>query len=113
MKRISFLLISILFAGSILIGPGIADAHEENVETQKTVKLNQKQQKELDALYQDLFKKHKQIIDKYVEYGVFTQEKADKILSHMEEKRTKLKENGYVPKWDRNKHHQKHQKSEE
>jgi hypothetical protein len=113
MKRITLLFISVLFVGSILVGQNVAIAHEDNVETQKNVELTESQKKELETLYNGMFETHKQIVNKYVEFGVFSKEKGDKILSHMEERHTKLKENGFIPKWDRNKHHKMKNKENE
>jgi hypothetical protein len=72
----------------------------------QVVKLTKKQQAELTTLHKDILDKKKQLISKYVEYGVMPKEKGDKIISRLEDRYTKLKENGSVPKWDKmHKHH--------
>ncbi len=71
------------------------------------VKLSVEQIGEIKALKQEVMEKEKQIIEKYVEYGVFPEEKAQKIIQHMEKKYEKLQENNFIPKWD-HKHHMKH-----
>ncbi len=68
------------------------------------VKLTEEQKTEMASLHKELFDQKKMIISKYVEYGVFTEEKGQKIISHMDKHYDKLKENGFVPKWDK-KHH--------
>lgn len=70
----------------------------------KDVELTDEQKQEMQQLQQESLEYEKSIIDKYVEYGVFSQEKAEKIKNHLEERYAKLEENGFVPKWDK-KHH--------
>ncbi len=52
------------------------------------------------GLQMKVFDQKKEIIDKYVEYGVFTEEKTQKIKSHMDECFHKLEENRFIPNWD-------------
>ncbi|MEQ6390570.1 DUF2680 domain-containing protein [Bacillaceae bacterium S4-13-58] len=69
----------------------------------KNVELSEEQIQELNSLYDDMFTNHKEIITKYVEYGVLTKEKADKIMEKLDKKQEKLQENGYVPNCDSHK----------
>ena len=82
---------------------------ETGAETPTEVKLTEVQQEEMSILQKEALEKKKEIINKYVEYGVFTDEKGQKIISHIEERYSKLEQNGFVPKWDKdhNKHHSK------
>ncbi|MCU9615101.1 YckD family protein [Caldibacillus lycopersici] len=77
---------------------------EANSSTEE-VKLSEAQIKELEGLTADLMEGRKQLINKYVEFGILTQEKADKILEHMDKHFQKLKEENFVPKWDKHKMH--------
>ncbi|QUG42941.1 YckD family protein [Psychrobacillus sp. INOP01] len=61
------------------------------------VKLTTEQQEEIKSLQQDALKQKKEIINKYVEYGVFSKEKGQKIITHLEERYIKLEQNGFVP----------------
>ncbi|MBD1382029.1 YckD family protein [Metabacillus arenae] len=70
------------------------------------VKLTEEQKKEMSALQKEVMEQKKEIINKYIEYGVFTEEKGQKIISHLEKHYNKLKQNGFVPKLD--KKHSKH-----
>jgi len=76
----------------------------DNQEEQPQVKLSEQQKSELDALYQEAFEARKKIIDKYVEFGVITKEKAEKKQEHMDKFYEELKENDYIPKF----HHKGH-----
>ncbi|MGP4041238.1 YckD family protein [Gracilibacillus sp. D59] len=78
----------------------------------KDVKLSDEQIEEMKGLQKEAIEKEKQIIEKYVEYGVFTKEKAQKIIQHLEKKYEKLEENNFIPKWD-HKHHMKRDKEAE
>ncbi|QGH34702.1 DUF2680 domain-containing protein [Gracilibacillus salitolerans] len=75
------------------------------------VKLSDGQIDEIKTLKQEVMEKEKQIIEKYIEYGVFPEEKGQKIIDHMEKKYEKLQENNFIPKWDR-KHHMQCDKEE-
>ena len=71
-----------------------------------TVTLTEVQQKEIAALQKEILEQRKTIINKYVEYGVFTAEKGNRIIAHLEERYAKLEQNGFIPTW--NKEHRKH-----
>ncbi len=106
MKRITLsvfaLLLSIFFVG------GIQASAEMGKDTEKpNVELSDKQKQELDKLYLELLETKKEIINKYVEYGVLTKEKADKKLNWLDEHYEKIKEHGYIPK-----HHHKKDKND-
>ncbi|OIU71453.1 YckD family protein [Rossellomorea aquimaris] len=81
---------------------GYAAAEGQQAAPQK-VNLTEAQKQELDKLHQQLFNSKKELITKYVEYGVFTKEQGDLMLKKMEERYMKLKENGYMMRWH---HHQ-------
>ncbi|MDF2547638.1 MAG: hypothetical protein K0R93_2536 [Anaerosolibacter sp.] len=68
-----------------------------------TVQLTEAQKRELATLHKDILIKRKEVISKYVEYGVMTEEKGKKIISRLEKRYEKLEENGFVPKWDKSK----------
>ncbi|SFL86619.1 Protein of unknown function [Gracilibacillus orientalis] len=86
----------------------LSSVHAETEE----VELSDEQIDEIRTLKQEVMEKEKQIIEKYIEYGVFTEEKGQKILEHMEKKYEKLEENNFIPKWD-HKHHRKRDKEAE
>jgi Protein of unknown function (DUF2680) len=77
---------------------GYASAEGQQAAPQK-VNLTDAQKQELDKLHQQLFNSKKELINKYVEYGVFTKEQGDMMLKKMEERYLKLKENGYMMRW--------------
>ncbi|RKL66410.1 hypothetical protein CR203_16090 [Salipaludibacillus neizhouensis] len=69
------------------------------------VELTEDQRMEMSLLQKDAIERKKEIINKYVEYGVFTEEKAQKLQAHMDEKFSELEENGFIPNCDRSKKH--------
>jgi len=73
------------------------------------VKLTAEQQEEMSILQKEALEQKKEIINKYVEYGIFTEEKGQKIISHIEEHYKKLEQNEFVPKWDHK--HKNHKES--
>lgn len=71
-------------------------------ETRVYQELTDKQKNELASLQKDIMEKKKQLINKYVEYGILDQERGKEIKSHIEKRYEKERENGFLPKW---KHH--------
>ncbi|WP_449539320.1 DUF2680 domain-containing protein [Ferdinandcohnia sp. Marseille-Q9671] len=99
----------LLLVSFFLVG-GIQTSAEmdKNVEGKK-VELTEQQKQELDVLYKELLETKKTLLNKYVEYGVLSKEKADKKLAWLEEHYQKVKEHGYVPMH----HHKKHDDKDE
>lgn len=64
-----------------------------------TVELTEAQKQELATLHQDILAKQKEVVSKYVEYGVLTKEQGDKKISRLEKRYEKLEQNGFIPKW--------------
>lgn len=69
------------------------------------VELTEEQKVEMAALQMEALETHKEIIHKYVEYGVLTEEKGQQIITHLEKRFEDLEKNGFVPKWDKQKTH--------
>ncbi|MGB4702899.1 MAG: YckD family protein [Syntrophomonadaceae bacterium] len=68
------------------------------------IQLTEKQKQELAALYKDVLNKKKEIISKYVEYGVLSEETGKKIISRMEKRYEMLEQSDFIPKWGKPKH---------
>lgn len=103
-------LIGIIVAVVLTAGAGGFTAPEVGAEDSVEVELTDEQKDEMRSLQMQTFEQKKEIINKYVEYGVFTEEKGQKIKSHMDECYNKLEENRFIPKWD--KKHGKHGEKE-
>lgn len=92
----------ISFAVAVLLAFGALGWMPTNTKAEgTTVTLTEVQQKEIAALQKEVLEQRKAIINKYVEYGVFTAEKGNKIIAHLEERYSKLEQNGFVPTWDK------------
>ncbi|WP_018922446.1 DUF2680 domain-containing protein [Salsuginibacillus kocurii] len=74
------------------------------------VDLMDHQIEELAKMHQENLELQKKLLNLYVEYGVITDEKAEKITDKHEEYYRKLEENDFIPKWD---HPKKSHKSNE
>lgn len=81
-----------------LVGIGAVSV---TAEQHQDVELTNEQQNEMAKLQQQALEQQVKIVEKYVEYGVYSEEKGGKIISHLEEHYEKLKENDFVPQWDR------------
>jgi len=102
MKRlILFVLLALLTVN--LCGVQLVGAEEPAVQPKEEklagdqIKLTETQIKELSKLYEDIFKRKKKLINKYVEYGIISQEKGERIIRHMEKHLQYVKEHGYLP----------------
>ncbi|PAD95176.1 hypothetical protein CHH50_14565 [Terribacillus saccharophilus] len=60
--------------------------------------LTDEQKQEIAALQKQVLEQEKQIIEKYVEYGVFSEEKADQIEKHLDQRFKQLEQDGFIPK---------------
>lgn len=68
---------------STLPGQSVA---QENTD----VTLTEEQKQDMLRLHQEMLKLKKSMIQRYVEYGVYTEEKGEKIISYLEKRFTKL-----------------------
>ncbi|MDC3416319.1 DUF2680 domain-containing protein [Aquibacillus salsiterrae] len=91
----------------LLVGVGFTTPSLSHAEDSKDITLTEEQIKELRDLHSKMLEQKKTIIEKYVEYGVIPEDKATKIIEHMEEKYKQLEESKFVPNWEK-KHHNKH-----
>ncbi|MFZ7102875.1 MAG: YckD family protein [Peptococcaceae bacterium] len=79
------------------------DVPSDTTEKVKNVQLTETQKKELAGLHQEILAKKKELITKYVKYGVMSEEKGKKIISRLEKRYEKLEQNGFIPHWDKSK----------
>lgn len=94
-------------AGLLAITIMAAPAHAENMAKEQqpvhppksNVHLSQQQKQQLSILHKEIYMKRKELISKYVEYGIIPKKKGDKIMKHMERRYQKMERNGFVPKW--------------
>ncbi|WP_197489755.1 YckD family protein [Rossellomorea aquimaris] len=91
-----FLSILVVFIMSLGIGSfATAEGEQQNPQ----VKLTEEQKSELSKLHDEMLATKKELINKYVEYGVFTKEQGDTMLKMLEKKHEKLKENDFMMRW--------------
>lgn len=72
----------------------------ENVQNEKQEserKLTIEQMEEIAKLAGESLEKRKQIIDKYVEYGVISKERGEKIKASMDQHFERMKEHNFIP----------------
>lgn len=88
---------SVMIAILMTVGLMGLSSLEAKADMPTDVKLTTEQQEEMKSLQQDALNQKKEVINKYVEYGVFSKEKGQKIITHLEERYIKLEQNGFVP----------------
>lgn len=67
------------------------------------VKLSDQQKVELADLNKEILEKKKQVILKYVQFGVISEKKGKIMITRMDKYYTKLEQNGFIPDWDKHK----------
>ncbi|MCD8510361.1 MAG: YckD family protein [Bacillus sp. (in: Bacteria)] len=101
---IGFFIVAILFLSTVNVSINEVSAEGFN----KDVKLTVEQIDEMAKLQQKALEQKVEIIHKYVEFGVFTEAKGEKIIRHIEEHYKELADNDFIPNWDKHKRHGKH-----
>lgn len=78
--------------------------NNETIENDKQPpKLTKAQIKEIEKLASESLKNRKQIIDKYVEYGVITKDRGNKIKESMDKHFKRMKEHDFIPYFHKHK----------
>lgn len=103
-----FMTVIIILGHSIWIS--LPEVHAEGV---NEIKLTKKQKEEISLLHRQVIEQKKEIVNKYVEYGVISQTKAGIIIANIERKYKKLAKNDFVPKIKKGKeqHHEKNNRA--
>ncbi|OUM89538.1 MAG: hypothetical protein C6P37_11505 [Caldibacillus debilis] len=100
MLRFSKIIMLMVLLACFGLGAGHAFAEEpSSLERGKNTQLTEEQQKELENLHTEILDLRKELMEKYVEYGIFSKEQAEDYLSHMESRFERLKQNGFIPHW--------------
>jgi ElaB/YqjD/DUF883 family membrane-anchored ribosome-binding protein len=79
---------------------GIAEKTQLEEVMKRDVNLTEDQKEELARLHKQAIEKQKQIITKYVEYGVITEEKGQKMIEKTDKYFKQLEEHNYIPRWE-------------
>jgi len=98
MRRIKINIITMFIAAAVISLTGTAEAAEKQQQPPANVTLTDQQKKEIEQLEADILKKRKDVISKYVQYGVLPKERGEHIKNHMDKHFEMMKQNGFVPK---------------
>lgn len=93
-KQILTNLTTIALLMAFLAMPTYAEQNKP-VEQKKQVQLTETQKTELSEIYQDLLEEKKELIQKYVEFGVIPKEKGDQMIQKFEEHYKMIEQNGF------------------
>lgn len=99
-RALRMLLVVSVLTLAFAAAPAFAEQPEESEERpthEAAASLTEQQKSELAAIYKDLFEKKKQLIAKYLEFGVISQEKANKWTDRLDAHYTKLEQNDFIP----------------
>lgn len=100
MKTLKLITISAILSFTLFSVHSIAYGNEGTQnQNEKNVQLTDEQKEELNELHMELMELRKELIEKYIEFGVISEEKGKKMIEHMEKHYEKLKENGFIPRW--------------
>ena len=115
MRRFSIILVTALFTISFL---GLNLSHSEvsamekfMIDThKKEVELTDKQKNELTKTHKEIYEKRKELISKYVEFGVIDEDKGKIIMSKLDRRYEHAEKNGFIRYHDRDCHKKKNWK---
>ena len=112
MRRFSIILVTVLVSVSFLglnLNYSEVSAMEKSITNtnKKDVQLTEKQKSELTAIHREIFEKRKELIAKYVEFGVIDEEKGKIIISKLEKRYEYAEENGFIRYHDRDCHNKR------
>lgn len=102
MRKYLWTTLACLLLSSVLISNVHAEKPDQQ-QNQPQVQLNEQQKAELAKLHKDILEKKKEMINKYVEYGVIPEEKGQAMITHFEKHYEMLEQNGFV--WKMHPHH--------
>lgn len=91
---VAALWLSILFGAN---APVQAMEPDAATDSKDRASLSEQQQQVIEDLSRDILAKRKEMLMRYVEYGVLDEERAAKIARHMDKHYDKLRQNGYIP----------------
>ena len=104
-KQIVTSLTTVALLLGFFIMPTYAEQSKPPVEPEKQIQLTESQKAELAEIYQDLMEEKKELIQKYVEFGVLSKEKGDKIIQKFEEHYKLAEKNGFTLPHHHGDHH--------
>ena len=108
MRKLSSAIVATLIFTFVFVAGSSSFAVANTIQDNKpSVTLTDAQKKEIANLQKDVLDKQKLVISKYVEYGVFTEEKGKKIQEHLDARYKKLENNGFIPQWGKGDKHMK------
>ena len=113
MRRGSKVLLAVMLTFVFTFSSAVAYADEPDIPSEKpAIQLSDMQKKELAAIHQDILDKRKELIAKYVDFGVISEEKGKMAISRMEKHFAMLEKNGFIPHCEYH-HHNHHTKKVE
>ena len=74
--------------------------NEEVPQKESLPQLTDEQVKQLEDLALEMLDLRKQMVDKYVEFGIMTEERAQKMKEHFDRNFQKMREAKFMPHWE-------------
>lgn len=88
----------LLSATTLSVAYGQNNGDKQNLQAQPEVQLTEQQKTELAKLHKDILDKKKEMVQKYVEFGVIEEEKGQMMIAHFEKHYEMLEQNGFMMK---------------
>lgn len=92
-------IVTCLTAVALLFGLFITPTYAEQnkpLEQEKQIQLTESQKAELSEIYQDIMEEKKELIQKYVEFGVLSKEKGNQMTQKLEKRYKMAEKNGFM-----------------
>lgn len=102
-KKVILIITMLLIFNFTSFSYAFADVNENSsptdakVEVDNKINLTDAQKKELKVLFDKKAEIDKQIVQKYLEYGVISKEKAELKLKKIEQRQKAIEDNGFIP----------------
>lgn len=90
---------------TMMFSVGLIGGTLQKVSAEETpeITLTEEQKHEIAILQREIIDQKKEMVEKYVEYGIFTNAQGQKMISYLEKRYEKLEKNGFIPKCKRKK----------
>jgi len=95
-RKIPVIVVFLMIFSLVSLSQAFAAENGANYEKGDTVQLTPEQKAELTKLNKEILTLKKELITKYVKYGVISEEKGKKIISRLEKRCKNLEEEGFT-----------------
>ncbi|MFB4164933.1 YckD family protein [Alteribacillus sp. JSM 102045] len=95
----------VIMVAAVMFGSFSSQAEAYGIHAElKNVDLTEEQKEQLSTLHKNIIEQKKELVDKYVEFGMIPENKREKIKQHLDDRYNRLVENNFQPLRERRFH---------